>query len=333
MVSTRATLIACAAVVLSACSASDVIGPSPIRQSSINTLSGCYDPVDPQCSHTPPAGDPNPSAPGVYLGSGFTPSACTGVSINDVDNDDFDDFCEFQLALAFRPLLSTNPYDEDLSREPYWAATWNAANNEVWMMYMPAYHFDNGNQHADVCQGSNHAYCWGHFGDSEYIYLRARYNASTQHWALYDATLSAHWLESCPWLPLTHCDYTTMYIADNMEYPTKAYHYPRIYVSLDKHANYNTRGNCNDGGAYHSDDCTDNADDSRITVNRYKNVGETWAPMITSTTSSSPIEFSGTEYFSNNFAFTPFCGWDGPSVYNRNNCSTSYEYVLYYYAF
>lgn len=322
-------------MILSAgCSDLEVSSPPTNSQQAIDALSGCYDPTDTQCSNTPPTGDPNPGASGVYLGSNYTPAVCMGAYINDADSDDFSDDCEFQLTLAFRPLLSTNPYDNDLRRQSYWAATFEPSAGYVTLMYLFAYNFDNGNSHASVCQGSSFGYCKGHFGDSEYVQIRIDYNATTKHWYLVNATTSAHWLESCPWLPGTHCDYTTMHIGDNLEYPTKELHYPRIYVARDKHANYNKRSECDSGGAYNSDDCEFNVDNGRFAINRYKNVGQTWDPMITSTThETNPIVFSGVEYFSNSYQFTPFCGWDGVSVNNRSNCSVGYEYVLYYYYF
>lgn len=68
----------------------------------------CYDPIDPHCSNTPPVGDPDTSAAGVFLGD-FNPTFCYSPSSDD-DSDGVDDFCEYQLARSFRPYLSTNPY-------------------------------------------------------------------------------------------------------------------------------------------------------------------------------------------------------------------------------
>src|SRR2546428_12080639 len=47
--------------------------------------------------------DPNPTAPGVFLGSGVTPDVCIMGGQTDADQDDLGDFCEKNLAFAFAP--------------------------------------------------------------------------------------------------------------------------------------------------------------------------------------------------------------------------------------
>jgi hypothetical protein len=263
---------------------------------------------------------------------------CSGPNINDSDLDSFDDFCEFQLALAFRPMLATDPLDENLTRQSYWAARGNGGSLDI--LYMIGYYFDNGNQHASICQGSTHMFCYGHFGDSEFIIARVSYDPATMHWKMWNATLSAHYGTDesnawCPFLPFTNCDYTRHKEAGTFEYPSKRLHYPRVYVALNKHANYHSRGACNDGGAYDSDDCTYAQDYARVDVSRYRNVGSSRYKRIPSATSTvNPTLYYGVEYFWNNESYTRFCGWDGPSVNNgRQNCAGGYEKVLYDFAF
>jgi len=86
--------------------------PIPLKQS-------CYDPDDPDCLPYPPVEDPDPSAPGYFIGTDYNMDHCT--QSNDYDYDGFDDNCEYRIAHRFKPLLATSPND-DVSREPYWVA-------------------------------------------------------------------------------------------------------------------------------------------------------------------------------------------------------------------
>lgn len=61
--------------------------------------------------------DPNPSAPGVFLGSGVTPMQCFGDMQTDADADGMGDFCEKSLAAAFAPELKYYSAD-NVGREP-----------------------------------------------------------------------------------------------------------------------------------------------------------------------------------------------------------------------
>lgn len=197
------------------------------------------------------------------------------------------------------------------------------------------YYFDNGNTHHWICDQFTSIYCWGHFGDSEFIIQRIAYDPASSHWKLASATLSAHYGENDSVCGAIGCDHTANVFAGRFEYPTKRLHYPRVYVALNKHANYYSRGDCNSGGAGGSDDCTYNVDLARVDVNRYRNVGNNFYPRITSTQSTvNPTLYWGTEYFWNNGSRTKFCGWDGPSQSNgRANCSTGYEEILYDFGF
>ncbi len=72
---------------------------------------------DPDCH---PA-DPNPLAPGIFLGTDINEVQCA-ITNGDVDLDGVVDYCEWVIASQFAPMLATSPTDEDLTREPYWAA-------------------------------------------------------------------------------------------------------------------------------------------------------------------------------------------------------------------
>lgn len=86
----------------------------------------CVDPDNPSCLPGPSPEDPDPSAPGIFIGADWTMSLCR--DSNDSDLDGLHDNCEYLLAAAFSPLLATSPNDQDLTRETYWAATYRPAN-------------------------------------------------------------------------------------------------------------------------------------------------------------------------------------------------------------
>ncbi|MEX2281938.1 MAG: hypothetical protein WEE89_05605 [Gemmatimonadota bacterium] len=279
-------LIILTSLLIAACN--DFSQRDPIAPAFAIETWSCYDPTDPHCSHTPPFGDPSPGSAGIFLGSSMSYSACTSTSINDVDNDGLDDFCEFQIALSFRPTISTNPYDEDITREPYWAAI--DAGTEIRVAYLPSYHFDNGNEFSGICDFETWGFCAGHFGDSEFTIAHIGYNPSTQHWLLNRLYTSAHWGtigNSSVWSDSTQ-----------VEYPQKTRWWPRVYVARDKHANYRSRSTCNAGGL-ETDSCEENIDTDRLTVLEYRNVGSGPPPagIDSTTTQDNPILYSGFEYY------------------------------------
>lgn len=261
--------------------------------------------------------DPDPAAPGIYLGSTFSFAACT--ASGGADQDGVGELCEFQLALAFRPLLHTNQYDEDLTREPAWAAR-RGGVNEVVIFYALAYHMDGGSDaFYDPCRADFTGSCLSHFGDSEFIELRVKYNATTAHWVLNGAFLSAHYqTDGESSTNLTASTIGTLF------YPEKNLGYPRVLVSRDKHANYPTWAVCEYIGGWNgSDSCQGNRDDVRVEVWRNRNLGSSTYPFFDQVNSNSPLIYSGTEYFWT--AGKPFCGWDGPSLnHNRANCAGVY---------
>lgn len=246
----------------------------------------CYDPEDPHCINEPPPEDPCPDCPGVYLGEQINPSSCTDSTIGDPDQDGLDSWCEYQIARSFRPLLSTNYYDKDLSREPYWAVRLGEHSNWVTVIYLFGYHQDNGNDFG--CPQTSPGYCDGHFGDSEFIVMTIAYGNINDHWALEQAFLSAHWN--------TSVNSSEHVLHDELSYPSNRRWYPRIYVARDKHANYKSKDACN-AGALWTDTCVNNLDDVRFAINRYRNVGSRNGQLIdrvgTTTGDLNRPEFAG----------------------------------------
>src|SRR5690606_28483506 len=73
-----------------------------------------------------PGPDPNPEAPGEWIGAEFNDDLCIWGS-TDLDYDGLGDLCEFKLIEAFAPQMVTwntqdGPTAEDIGGERYWAA-------------------------------------------------------------------------------------------------------------------------------------------------------------------------------------------------------------------
>jgi hypothetical protein len=284
---------------------------------------------DPNCHYA----DPDSTQNGIFLGLDINPEQCYTI-LGDTDRDGLKDYCEQVIALEFGPLLSTSPSDDGLTRETYWAArhwTYSDGREVVRILYMLGYHIDGGspNPACDVIVTGTpltpNDTCEMHFGDSEWIVLDLSYQAAYKHWYVIAAAMSAHWSTAPSGL-----DSSDWYAALTLEYPRKHLGYPRVYVSRDKHANYRTRVQC-DQGALFFDTCDDNQDDVRISTFANRNVGSNAVRFIDRVTSQSPYVHTGYEFFWSDYYF---CGWDGPSVnHNRANCSTSYVTVLRYFGF
>lgn len=192
--------------------------------------------------------DPDPSAPGVFLGSGVTPWICASGSQTDGDQDGLSTFCENQLAAAFAPELYYWNAD-NVGREPHWVAQWDGEEH-VLIGYLLSFYRDEGSD-AWVCGlPFAHWSCNGHNGDSEAIFLRVYYDEASDHWVLADALYSQHGDLHLYWSGSN--SYPTQLV-----YPSHPGAYPRAYVSQGKHANYSTRGECNSGGAFNTDTCVE----------------------------------------------------------------------------
>lgn len=248
--------------------------------------------------------DPDPAAVGYWLAGAENQWEHCADPDNDQDHDGLDDECEYTLALSFRPEMSFGPGD-DVRREPRWAAEWlggEAETRTVRIAYLPSYWMDMGDGGASHSNCETFSLfpvpgflmsletCGGHAGDSEWIRLDIRYNATSQHWYVAGALYSAH-----EW----HVDFQLLtdstlrsvpeswpsYAAD-VEYIDKRGGYPRAYVADRKHANYPTRQFCNDHGGVDqgvnsaSDSCTLPRTLERLEVSMAQNIGSRAYPFI-----------------------------------------------------
>lgn len=229
------------------------------------------------------SGDPAPTAAGYYIGSSFSVSACvspTGTGINDVDGDGLDDYCEHILAMTFRPAIHFSVYDCDTGGERYWAAkVFPAQGNLVRIAYLPSYYVDCGAPSESFC--STIYGCGSHNGDSEFIILDLRYNATTQHWYLEHVFLSAHTEFPGNSAVDNSSKAPGNFAASALTYPDKLYGIPDIWVAEGKHGNYSSRAACDAGGPFGFDTCDSNPDSwVQFEHSRWHNVGSIQANFI-----------------------------------------------------
>lgn len=194
------------------------------------------------------APDPSPGAQGLWLGIRSydcylaPPFNASTAGHLDIDDDKLDDNCEYVLAQAFAPLLAIDDREGCLAGEPYWAAKYLDnlppfdTGDMVKLAYLPAYHKDCGS-------GS-------HIGDSELIQLTVGYNPTTKHWEVLNSWLSAHVCVNdgfecqLPWNSLG----ASASWGRNFEWPSgRLLAFPRVWISLNKHANYRSRAHCDAG--------------------------------------------------------------------------------------
>lgn len=198
-----------------------------------------------------PYPDLNPFAPGYWLGYNTGPGRCysTLPVINDVDHDDFDDWCEELISSAFRPLLRYSPYDCNTGKEPYWALHYFPAEQRARVIYLLSYYTDCGTPPSIVCQipwiGRH---CDGHEGDSEWISIEIDWDPASNHWVVRQGFLSAHFGEEAPGAD------ASMFLT-NPEWVNKVGGYFRVWVARGKHGNYESQDKCNGGGIAGLDTC------------------------------------------------------------------------------
>jgi hypothetical protein len=213
--------------------------------------------------------DPNPAAPGYYVGANITAANCfspSGAGITDFDKDGMADNCEQVLAQAFRPMLSlATPSFDCETKEPYWAVKYFPAKSSVVRIaYLFAYRKDCGTaSFASKLLGAlfnvitlngainNFARSFniaisaddpgeGHTGDSEFALVDVRYNSDTGHWYLVRVKLSAHYG--------TPVDGSATVSASGVQHADlNPAGYPTIWIAKSKHANYVSRAACNAG--------------------------------------------------------------------------------------
>jgi len=197
---------------------------------------------------------------GAVLSSQMTQSYCYGISpaltaSTDRDNDRVHDDCELEIASAVSPLLNVGDDDDRPARQSYWSLSRHPDRpDNVQIIYAIAYVMDGGQ--------ATFGWEW-HQGDSEFIVLEVK-NVTDSRWGIIEATLSAHFGSG------GH-DNTSTYYWDDLQYPGGAY--PRIWASLDKHANYRSKSVCEAGGPFWSDSCEGSYVGTRMPVLSSRNLG------------------------------------------------------------
>jgi hypothetical protein len=201
--------------------------------------------------------DPAPSAPGIFLGTAVTSTACINRSRADADRDGLADACENDLAAGFAPQLAYAAVDRT-GREPRWAAR-PLSGGKVRIAYLLSLYFDDGAYGCSL----GPILCGGHYGDSETIVLDVYYSSNSQHWVLHQAIFSAHGVYNV---------YPRFFSAyPSMNFPAKKGGYPKAFLALRKHALYRSNTECDDG-ELGLDEC--NADTyERIVAGSALNIG------------------------------------------------------------
>ncbi len=262
--------------------------------------------VSPSCQTGCQEQDPNPSAPGVFLGSLVTPTMCGPENpngISDADYDDLSNYCETNLALAFAPELAYSSYDYGVGREPHWLSMPSPNNsNDVRILYLLSYYDDWGVQNIPPCLDFLPSdWCFGHAGDSEAIGLDVHYNTGTQHWVLLEAWYSAH-------------DAYNYYGPGANGYPTALYYpshagaYPRSYVSINKHANYSNPRDC-DAAQYGFEDCHSDQY-ARVDAGGSLNIGSNDMRLLDCMASANPL-YHDNGVIECYWTGSQFSGWQG----------------------
>ena len=186
------------------------------------------------------------------------------------------DSCEYKLAHAFRPMLSMSQNDDCRYGEPYWAAKYidnvqpHNWGDFVRIVYLPGYYSDCGT--------------YGHSGDSEFIQLTVAWVPAGQHWKLINSFISAHVTVDAlgNYLAGPAGSYSATW-GPSFQWPSgHPRTWPRIFVSRDKHGNYRTISDCNNGGALFGigEDCAQSADAGRLRVWKSRNIGNPRYPLI-----------------------------------------------------
>ena len=208
---------------------------------------------------------PSVGGGGATLSSAMTRSYCYGLAVplNSYSDRDFDlvrDDCEAALAQRLAPLLNIGNWDHVPLRQPYWSLSRHPLHpDNLQIIYALAYLADGG-------------YLWGigaHSGDSEFIILEVK-NTSGSNWGIIEATLSAHFGAEEGVAPQDQSG-ADSYYWDDLDYPQGPF--PRIWSSLDKHANYRNRAACEGAGASYSDSCGGDYIGTQIYAPASRNLG------------------------------------------------------------
>jgi hypothetical protein len=223
--------------------------------------------VQPDCmaGYCVPDSDPFPDSVGVYAGANGTADVCTNDEFDDLDLDGINDQCEVRLATAFEPTLLYASNDS-VNGEPAYAVRPLGTHNGHYMvliLYMLSEYIDLGTNHCEEW-GLTQAQSCGHYGDSESITLRVRYEAGTEHWVVDAAWYSQHEyygvycknsnaddVDSATvhsYHGVGQCDYGSGDdYPPHLAYTANPGGAPYAYASYWKHANYATAADCNVG--------------------------------------------------------------------------------------
>jgi len=244
---------------------------------------------------------------------------------NDVDRDNVVDDCEYAIANVFRPVLAFHPEEqlEDTSRETYWAVR-RGAGRSLLVLYALAYHWDRGDRY-------NLGKTWklkllnGHEGDSEVIVVAVR-PGEGDRWRADSVALSAHSSGASQFLP-----------ADSLSWHNaREGGRPIVWVSIGKHANYQSTLVCNESERDGS--CVN---DPRVRqdveVLRGANLGSRAVPLVNCVGSRSPEANPGMECFWEHRLNFGFRGWqrDSSAPYDSSvvRPTTPYGVILQQYEF
>jgi hypothetical protein len=232
--------------------------------------------------------DLDPDAPGIFLADVY-PGVCfkdQNPSAPDEDWDWLANDCEYALAHAFRPLLVFGENEECPVREPAWAAKVFNGTGHVRLAYMPAYHDDCGHFGGDLR---------GHPGDSEFIMIEIWFDASTNHWRVQQAFLSAH--------HGTSAQESVWVSGSQLQYPERPFGHPRIWVATNKHANYISHAHCDQ--VFWWETCS-NGTNVRLEVLSGRNAGSRFSDLLGCISSTINIFTPRCEGF---FFHRKFNGW------------------------
>ncbi|MFN0098300.1 MAG: hypothetical protein ACKVS7_06460 [Gemmatimonadaceae bacterium] len=204
------------------------------------------------------AGGPGDATVGLWLGYNVLPETCFGhlstTPILDADSDYLADHCELELARGFAPSLRMDPGESGCGQgEPHYAAKY-FLDGTVRIAYMPAYYDDCGAPDLPDWQD------WSHHGDAEYILVEVKYDPAISRWIFKAMFLSAHFS--------TPTD-ASAWVTEHVEFQHKSLSHPRVWVALEKHANYPSRWHCDNAW----DDCSAFPVHLRMPVEATKNVG------------------------------------------------------------
>ena len=259
--------------------------------------------------------DPSFAAPGRWIGMAdtdcYTNMPGGNSSAQDIDQDLLADECEYRLAWSFAPDLMMSGQEQCGGGEPYWAAKYFDDPDQVgWgrfvrVAYLLSYYDDCG--------------AGGHHGDSEFIDVQITYNPGTRHWELQKLFTSAHFL--------AENSNSRWHNWQDVTFPAgRPRAYPVVWVSTNKHANYNNPG-CGDALQVTFDECIEPYDAGRVKVYQYHNIGQPLHPMVDCTASINPAFWlNGTmECFQSG---SDFRGWHPDYVSN----ATAYRVSLHTYA-